>query len=364
MVNYYDILGVKSDAPQNEIKAAYRKLALKYHPDKNKDKEADEKFKNINNAFNILSNEDKRRAYDNGTMDDGFSMNFNVDPFDIFQNVFGRHQDHFRPKAKSVNLLIKLEDVYTGKETNVKVSRQGRCPSCLGAGGSEPPNWCMACGGNGKIRRVIKLGPGMMQQSIASCQDCEGMGVCIPEHAKCDMCKGSGTVEEISKITLDIKKGTKNKETIILKNQGDFNKKLQRHEDLLLVLQQKEHPRYKIINTNDLLMTQVVNITDAICCGNIQYTHLDSKKYILRTDNQVIEPESVFKAKGFGMPYNGGYGDLYIKYEIKFPKHVVNEDDTIKRGLGEKNKLSEGKLVVIKQTVIEEKHNANGCVQQ
>ena len=338
MKKHYEILGISENASTDEIKKAYRKIAMKEHPDKGGDPE---KFKQVNEAYSILSDPEKKRMYDlghldeNGNANQGFHGGF--DPFDIFSNFFkndefGHRNNFHRQNTKQVSIKISIEDLYKGKESTLKLTRQGLCSGCNGVGGSKPPVTCTECGGVGKVRRVMRMGPGMIQQSIAPCQRCNGCGFSIDPQHVCQLCNGQKTIEETVQFTIEIKKGTRENEQIILKGYGDYNVHMNEYEDLILVVQQKKHNRLQR-KDNNLIMKHVIKLYDAICGAKVNYTHLDGVTYTLTTSD-VITPESLFKIKGLGMPNshkNSTFGDLYIKFEILFPnKPIVCPDSSLK----------------------------------
>lgn len=342
----YSILGINNSASQDEIKKAYRKLAIKQHPDKGGDPE---KFKEISEAYSILSDPDKKRKYDAGMLDEhgnnngGNHFGGGIDPFDVFSRFFNQHNDPFanmsgfnthqkfntRSKPKEVYLRVSLEDLYQGKESTLKLTRSGCCHKCSGQGGSKPPGKCTECNGAGRVRRVIQLAPGMVQQSIAHCPNCEGTGKCVDRNYLCEMCKGNKCIEEITQFTLQIKKGTRDNDKISLKGLGDYNSYTKENDDLILVIQQKSHCRLKR-KGNDLILEQVVNLRDALVGIEIEYKHLDGKVYTLKTNN-VVSPESIFKVKKLGMPIvnSNQYGDLYVKFEILFPDKLVDKESKL-----------------------------------
>lgn len=331
---YYDTLEVSPNADANELKKAYRKLAMKYHPDKGGDPE---KFKEISHAFETLSNSEKRQMYDQFG-EDGPQINnsqgFGVDPMDIFKNFFGAEGgnpfgDHFfghhnvsrNPERKQVELHITLEDLYNGKETHVKISRDAYCESCDATGSTQPPLKCSDCGGHGKVRRVLQIGPGMMQQSIGICETCRGSGQFIKNGHKCPVCTGRGTYKETHEITLQIKPGTSENEKILLKTHGDYSKTHKMYSNLLLVLKQKKHPRLQR-KGDDLILEHTISLTESLCGFKFTFVHLDNKKYTIENHKYVIKPDEIYALKNMGMPKTNkrnGYGNMYIKFDVCFP---------------------------------------------
>lgn len=331
--SYYDTLGVTKNSSHDTIKKAYHKLAMKYHPDKGGD---EDKFKKINEAFEVLGDSSKRSQYDSKDSNASFQFSGN-DPFDVFKHFF-RDDQFSRPftqqpfkTTKKVSLRISLEDLYHGKKTTLKISRQGCCGRCNGSGGSSPPISCSSCGGCGKIRRVIQIIPGMTQQSIGICPDCNGIGSRIPSSSLCSSCSGSKTCDLIDTLSISIKKGTRSGEQIVLKNKGDYDPHTKSHENLILVIEQKQHHRFKI-RDDDLLVELNVPLFNCITSGSFKYIHIDKHEYLLKTDNSVISPESLYKVSDLGMPIHNktsSFGSLLVKINIIFPPHFVPPDASL-----------------------------------
>ena len=332
---FYDTLEVPPTASANDIKKAYRKLAMKHHPDKGGDPD---KFKEISSAFDVLSDPEKRNVYDQYGPD-GPSMQGagGFDPMDIFKNFFGadHHQQHFsshfnhmKPERKQVELRVTLEDLYNGKTSRFKITRQAYCNACDGCGSSVPPVQCASCAGQGKIRRILQIGPGMIQQTIGQCGDCNGTGFVIEQGKRCNVCIGNGTFQETHEITLEIKPGTSENEKILLSEHGDYIKQLKCYSDLVLVLKEKKHTRLKR-HGDDLILEHNISLTDALAGFKFAYVHLDQKTYIITNDIHVIKPNEMYGIKQMGMPRPnkpGQYGMLYIKFDIHFPSKLCNSN--------------------------------------
>jgi DnaJ family protein A protein 2 len=370
----YDTLNISKDCHQNDIKKAYRKLAMKEHPDKGG---SQEKFKEINEAYSILSDPQKRKAYDNGQLDDNGNQNMQhgFDPFDIFSNFF-RHEDtnfnfqNTRQKhdnrPKHIKLKISLEDLYTGKQTTINIPRNSCCPCCQGVGSNQPPIPCNECNGVGKIRKVLQLGPGIIQQIIGECPKCNGNGKYTENQHLCKVCNGNKLIEETTTIKLDIKKGTAEQEKIIMQGYGDYNLNTLTYNDLILVIEQKPHNRIKR-NGNDLVIEQVILLKDALTGANFEYTHLNNKKYNFKT-NEIVTSDSIFVAYGIGMSSkHNRFGDLYIKFNILFPDELIlNPDDSFNNCLESSKQIPEGEIKYLSKAILptESKNQPTQCAQQ
>jgi len=370
----YDTLNISKDSNQNEIKKAYRKLAMKEHPDKGG---SQDKFKEINEAYSILSDPQKRKAYDCGQLDNNGNENMQhgFDPFDIFSNFF-RHEDTSfvfnnnkqkqNDRPKQIKLKISLEDLYTGKQTTINVPRNSCCPSCNGVGSSEPPIPCDGCSGAGRVRKILQLGPGIIQQIIGECPKCNGNGKFIEHQYVCKICNGNKVIEEITTIKLDIKKGTLEQEKIIMRGYGDFNLYTHTYNDLILIVQQKKHNRIKR-NANNLVIEQVIHLKDSLTGASFEYTHLNNKKYCFKVE-EVINPDSIFVAYGLGMSSkHNNYGDLYIKFNILFPSALIqNPNDSFNDCLESSKQKPDGEIKHLSKAVLpsESDGQPSQCVQQ
>lgn len=218
----YKILGVKRDATANEIKHKYRQLSRKYHPDKNKSKDASAKYVDINEAYEVLSDNKKRRLYDRGGLD---LVNKNSqmdqqggDPFDIFGSFFGggqRRQRDNRDEDIRIKVRATLNDLYLGKEFEFIYTRNTICPHCRGSGANstEDVTTCDKCKGQGMIIERKQIGPGFIQQFQSTCPKCGGKGKMISK--KCHFCSGEKIVKGLEDLTLFIEKGMSNGAEIV-----------------------------------------------------------------------------------------------------------------------------------------------------
>ena len=192
----YETLEVTHNASDNDIKKAYRKMAMKHHPDKGGDSA---KFKEISAAFEILGNKEKKEKYDRfGITDDSpqaDSGGMNMDPMDIFNQMFGgspfgsdifgeRFSRHPRKNVQQINFNISLEDMYKGKEVKMKIERNVMCEDCKGHGSTEPPITCHQCRGTGVFTKIMQIGPGMIQKMQGACPSCNGKGKIVKTNCK------------------------------------------------------------------------------------------------------------------------------------------------------------------------------------
>lgn len=228
---YYELLGVSQDASKDEIKKAYRKLAIKLHPDKGGD---EEKFKEVTRAFEVLSDDEKRRVYDQygeeGLSQEGMSGGMNAE--DIFEAFFGgglfggsRSRSRGPRKGEDVvhSLKVTLNDLYNGKTSKLALNRHRICPSCDGKGTTQPNSItkCKTCNGQGVRVQIRQIGPGMVQQMQSVCPDCSGSGESIREKDKCSKCKGQKVVKERKVLEVYIEPGTEHGQKLVFSGEAD-----------------------------------------------------------------------------------------------------------------------------------------------
>ncbi|KAF9970569.1 hypothetical protein BGZ73_006710 [Actinomortierella ambigua] len=349
---YYDILGVNPDASESEIKKAYRKLAMKYHPDKNP--EEGERFKEISHAYETLSDPEKRAMYDqygeDGPGAGGFPGfgGFNFGPGDmdedIFEHLFGggggpgfgfgggmggggpRRGGNRKRKGEDLmhNLNVSLEDLYNGKSTKLSLEKNIICSHCQGKGGKAGAvKKCTTCDGRGVKLVVRQIGPGMMQQMQVTCTTCHGEGQTIREKDRCKKCKGNKVVNEKKVLEIFIEKGMRNGEKIPMKGEADQEPGVETG-DVILVLQQKPHPLFER-KGSDLHCKITLSLVEALCgFSKILVTHLDGRGiHVESPAGKIIKPGQVKKIIGEGMPLFKrpmDKGDLYITFDVEFPK--------------------------------------------
>ena len=198
----YNILGINQNATEKEIKKAYRKLAIKYHPDKNKNPGAEDKFKEISSAYEVLSNKDKRKRYDKFGEDGLKNDNMGGNPFDLFSNIFGgnsfNHPFGFgspqqRPnksKDRVEKIDVSLKDLYNCKTVNINLNKKVKCSLCHSTGGLYESSviFCDNCNGKGKYMRIVQIGPGMIQQMNTKCDLCNGSCIDNSSEKCCNLC--------------------------------------------------------------------------------------------------------------------------------------------------------------------------------
>ncbi len=344
--DYYEILGVSRDASQEEIKKAFRKLALKYHPDRNKSPEAEEKFKEINEAFSVLGNPEKRRQYDQfGTAEEGFSQqgfgNFeDIFGEDIFGDIFGfkeRRKHYDEGIDEVVDLYIELRDAFFGKEKELSYERFVVCKKCNGTGAKNINSIksCHYCNGTGFIERIITVGPFRMRNS-QECPYCGGRGKTIID--KCAACKGEGRVRKREKLYVKIPKGIESGMRIRLSGKGSVSARSKRYGNLYVNVIIKEDPLFER-DGNDLITTCSISFTQAILGDKVEVKTFE-KPIVLKIPKGT-QPNTVFRIRDKGMPELDSHrrGDLYVRIEVNIPEKLTKEQER----LIEKFQETEGK---------------------
>ena len=330
---YYDVLGVSKNANEDEIKKAYRKAAMKNHPDKGGDPE---KFKELGQAYEVLSDPEKRELYDQYGEDalkegmGGGGSSFH-NPFDIFESFFGgasfgggssrgRRQKHGEDVVHS--LKVSLEDVYNGTTKKLSLSRNVLCPKCKGKGSkSGNAGRCYGCQGTGMKITTRQIGLGMIQQMQHICPECRGSGEVISERDRCTQCKGNKVSQEKKVLEVHVEKGMQQGQKIVFEGQADEAPDTITG-DIVFVLQVKEHPRFKREH-DDLYIEHSLNLTEALCGFQFAVTHLDGRQLLIKSNpGEVIKPGQQKAINDEGMPqHNRPFmkGRLYIKFNVDFP---------------------------------------------
>ncbi len=338
---YYETLGVSEDASQDEIKKAYRKKAKKYHPDSNKDTADEEKFKKINKAYDVLSDEEKRKKYDRfgkqgvkGSSSRGrrqAASNFQ----DIFEQIFGgggfggRGQREAQGENLKVQTTISLEEAYHGVEKTFKVQRKSECDSCNGSGAENGnTSTCSNCRGRGKIEEVRRTPLGRARQ-VVECPECNGTGD-IPEE-KCSECNGSGITENEEEITVDIPEGVKDGQRLRVNGKGHTARN-GNSGDLYIFVSVEAHDSLEK-KDSDLYTTVKIGVGDAALGTKVEVPHPESK---ISVDVPAgTQPGQVMRVSGKGMPSGWGSGDLYVKIDVDIPEYLTDEQEEVMEELRE-----------------------------
>lgn len=353
MSDYYTILEVDKKANDKELKKAYRKLSLKWHPDKNPDNKdvAEKKFKEISEAYGVLSDSNKRDIYDKygkeGLNSNGMSSNMN--PNDIFQQFFGggmpgmpgmggmfgnfgfsnkTAQQNIRRKGpdNKIEIGISISDMMNGSTKNLKLGRRMKCSTCNGKGHplNVEPIVCNNCNGKGICITIRRMGP-MTTQMQSACNNCKGEGTIISDANKCDACRGMKVIKGNEELVLNIEKGSKQGDYVIFENKADDVENVIETGDLYLIFRVNTDNTSRRVN-DDLIVKKSILLSEALSGLSIPYEH-PCGKTILIEYNQIIIPNSTLKVNDYGF-YNKSTrktGNLIFEFDVVFPKNLDNQ---------------------------------------
>ena len=346
--DYYEVLGVEKSASADEIKKAYRKMAIKYHPDKNPgDKEAEEKFKEAAEAYDVLSNPDKKSRYDQfghagmggaaggGFNAGGFSMEDIFSQFgDIFGGGFGgfggfgggRSRGPRVQKGSDIRIRVKLslKEIVHGVEKKVRINKMVQCPECNGKGAASEADikTCETCHGSGVVAKVVQTMFGHMQ-SQSVCPTCNGEGKVIAK--PCKKCSGSGLVKDSEEISFKIPAGVAQGMQLTVQGKGNAAKGGGINGDLLVLIEEEADKELQR-DGNDLIYSLFVSVPDAILGTTAEVPSVDGKLRIK------IEPGTqsgkILRLRGKGVPDINGYGsgDLLVYVQVWIPKSTSAEE--------------------------------------
>lgn len=316
MADYYNVLGVSREASQSDIKKAFRKLALEHHPDKGGNPD---KFKEIQEAYELLSDPDRRNEYDNPS--------HGID--NIFSELFGglgrRRNGPNKGARTEFAIKIPLDAVYNGLIKKLKVTRNVICNRCDGSGckGGAEKNKCNSCNGSGIHITRTKQGP-FVQQIQCKCSSCNGTGRIIRPEDMCETCNGKYVVSEPKIVPINIKPGVEDGMGVIMENEGnEYPNTIP--GDIVIIFKMIKHPKYER-RGNDLHMNYELSLYEALVGYNFTITHLDSRKINISYTG-VTQPNTVKKIASEGLPEfeTGKKGGLFIKFSVKLPDKIPPE---------------------------------------
>ena len=338
--DFYDVLGVNKSSSADQIKSSYRKLAVRYHPDKNKgDKAAEEKFKEASEAYHVLSNTERKQSYDNfghAAFENGAggrggfgNFDFSGSFSDIFEDFFSdfrggsgrrRRSSNFRGSDLRYDLSITLEEAYSGKKQDIKFSTSDKCDTC-GGSGSKPGHSagsCSMCGGHGQVRS--NQGFFTVQQT---CPQCSGAGEEITN--PCTSCNGQGKIQSSKKLSVTIPKGVDDGTRIRLAGKGEAGSRGAGSGDLYLFVNVHSHNLFNRSDEN-LFFECPISIADAALGTSVEIPTIDGGKAKIKIPTGTQSGKQ-FRLKGKGMPYmrGSGTGDLYVKINTEVPVSLNKE---------------------------------------
>jgi DnaJ-class molecular chaperone len=344
----YAILEVSKDASPTQIKSSYKKLSVKWHPDKNQNnvEEATSKFTEISNAYNILKDPAKRKTYDQfgyDAVNDNNTGGHGVNPFDMFKDMFGGFNFSGENEVPDVEVVVtvSLEELFSGTTKHIKYERYSLCHKCDGRGTKNKDSICKVCSGKGV--KLVRMPFGMMQ---SVCNDCAGNGI-DPSAEKCSNCEGNSCIIEKCEHEIEIKKGIHNKIPIVIEDIGNEIRKAERSNkkrtNLVCIIQELKHDRFSrgivnkeigTISEENLIIDINIKFEESIVGFEKVIEHLDGKN-IKFTINEHTNQNDIFVIKGFGMPcYNSNdKGDLLVKINVSYPKLTLIQKEKIWQAL-------------------------------
>ena len=353
--DYYEILGVGKNAGADEIKKAYRKVAMQYHPDRNPgDKSAEEKFKEAAEAYEVLSDVDKKSQYDryghagvsgngrggfsgggNMNMEDIFSQFGDIFGDDVFGSFFGggpRTRGGQRTRGvRGSNLRIKLkltyEEIAKGVSKNIKVKKYVPCQICQGSGAKDKGSvqTCGTCGGSGQVRRVTNTFLGQMQ-TVTTCPTCNGEGTTIT--AKCGTCKGEGRVYAEETVTIDVPAGVQEGMQLNISGRGNAGERGGMAGDLIILIEEEQHKELQRDGLN-VVYDLHISFTDAAFGVQVEVPTIDGRAKIKIPSG--TQSGKIFRLKGKGFPAINSYekGDQLVHVNVWTPQHLSAEEKSM-----------------------------------
>ncbi len=329
--DYYEVLGVPRNASQEEIKRAFRRLARQYHPDVNKSPEAEERFKEINEAYAVLSDPQKRAQYDRFGHAGVGEVNVPQDWADLFQffadlfgdlSGWGSTRRPTRGRNLNVTLTLSFEEAVFGGERTIQVERDEPCPTCHGTGlpPGARPSVCRTCGGRGVVRQAHHTWLGTLVQEVV-CPTCHGQGVEITGY--CPTCRGSGRVPQTVTLRVPVPPGVENGDRLRVSGEGHVGERGGPRGDLIVTLRVLPHPYFRR-QGDDIVLELKINVAQAALGSEVEVPTVDGPARLRIPPG--TQPGQVLRLKGKGVPRRrGGRGDQLVVIQVEIPKHLTPE---------------------------------------
>jgi DnaJ family protein A protein 2 len=368
--DYYEILGVSKSADDREIKKAFHKLSLKWHPDKNppeKHEEATEAFKKISEAYEVLSDGEKRKIYDQhgkeGLRESGGPGGPGGFPFDMFAgaghpfaSMFGgmfggfpgqaqqQRQRGGKGPSKTQDIPITFAEMANGGSRRLRINHRVRCGTCNGSGArsGKSHSSCTGCNGRGVKVRVMRMGPNQIMQQQSPCDECRGTGKSISESDKCPVCNGSKAEGRETIVTIPIEKGVKNGDQYVIANHADWLEETDEAGDIIIVFREENREDMRR-EGYDLVIPVTILLSEALCGFSIPLTHPSGERICIESKDSVIKPGQRRRVvgKGFFHKEKNTHGDLIIEFDILFPDKLETARAELVMKLLPKRKQSE-----------------------
>ena len=326
--DYYQLLGVSRTASTTEIKSSFRRLSKQAHPDLNREPGAADRFARLTEAYEVLTDEAKRRRYDKygkeGLKEDGGGAR--GDPFDLFGSFFGgrgfRAEEEKAPPLL-LRLHVSLEDFHRGRDLSVLIFKKSSCFHCRGSGADSPDEVtvCPACNGRGALLRTVQIAPGFVQQMQAQCPKCGGSGRVIGR--TCHVCRGERLLSDMETFVVTIERGARVGSRVVARNAG--NEAVDRSPgDVVFELHERPHAFFARRGAHDLGAVVRLTLREALLGFEKRLRHLDGRPVALAARG-VTQPGQVEVVRGRGLPREDRpleFGDLFVEYRVQLPEAV------------------------------------------
>lgn len=361
--NLYDILGLERTASETEIKKAYRKLVLKWHPDRNphNQEESNEKIKDITEAYSILSDEDKKDKYDKyGVINEDDMPQGGMSGIDINEilkgmgvNIPGMGGMQREDDTREEKIMLTPQEIYHGGKKNIELVVNKKCNTCDGYGTKDKTNkQCKTCDGNGVEIKMMRASPmiPVMQQVKQRCSNCHGKGRVISKENECNNCNGKCTKKEKFQKEINITENFDYVTQMRLKEKGDFDINNRKNKDIIISFNINiSDIDYKLVNKYDLIFEKKITIKESFTGYCLLFTHLNGKEYYVNFD-EVIKDDDVKIIFNMGLPNNDEESKLFVKFNIDYPEDIMDDDD-YQKFMNKKEKKKINKNTIEKQAI-------------